>query len=169
MLKSFEIFGFMTPGLAEEILNFAHESDKPLYRATVAAVAQIRKVRPIFLERQPREQRNANLAETLSRPALDPAAANLLRGWLLKKHNALLVQFLNALDIKNEEGVVEDLPATVDDAKLKAAIDGVLASHPQEVVAVYLLAFDEMNQASWPNLKAMLEADPRLQLGTDKS
>lgn len=169
MLKSFEIFGFMSPNLAEDILTYVHESDKQLYHATVAAVAQLRKVRPIFLERQPREQRNANLLATLSRPALDPAAAGLLRGWLLKKHTALLVQFLNALDIKNENGVVDDLPATVDDAKLKAAIDAVLATHPQEVVAVYLLAFDEMNQANWPNLKSMLEADPRLQLGAAKS
>jgi hypothetical protein len=32
-------------------------------------------------------------------------------------------------------------------------------------VAVYLNAFNDMNQANWPNLKALLEGEPRLQLG----
>jgi hypothetical protein len=165
MLKSHEIFGFMSSALAGEILEFAHESDKPLYRATVGAAAEMRKLRLVFLERQPRAQRHATVLAALAKPALDPAAGNLIRGWLVKKHAAMLAQFLNALEIKNENGVVEDLPATVEDAKLKAAVDGLLASNPPEAVAVYLLAFDEMNGADWPNLKAMLENDPRLQLG----
>jgi hypothetical protein len=54
------------------------------------------------------------------------------------------------------------MPAVV---MIRAAVEGLLANHPQEVVAVYLLAFNEMNQANWPNLKAMLESDARLQLG----
>ena len=75
------------------------------------------------------------------------------------------MQFLDALEIKNEKGVVEDLPQTVDDAKLKAAVDGLLARHPPETVAVYLVAFNEMNETNWPNLKTMIETEPRLQFG----
>ncbi len=165
MLTSHEMFGFMSPALAGDIVEFAHEADKPLYRATLAAVAEMRKLRPVFLERQPKQQRHAMMLAALARPTLDPAAGNLIRGWLVKKHAAMLSQFLDALEIKNEKGVVEDLPASVDDAKLKAAVDGLLANHPPEVVAVYLLAFHEMNEANWPNLKAMLETDSRLQLG----
>jgi hypothetical protein len=77
----------------------------------------------------------------------------------------MLVDFLNALEIKNEEGVVDDLPASMDDAKLKAAVDGLLAKYPPEAVAVYLNAFNDMNEANWPNLKTLLETDSRLQLG----
>ena len=61
--------------------------------------------------------------------------------------------------------MVEDLPATVDDAKLKAAVELLLGKYPYEVVAVYLNAFNDMNAAGWPNLKALLETDSRLQLG----
>ena len=165
MLTSHEMFGFMSPALAGDILDFTHEADRPLYRATLNAVAELRKLRPVFLERQPKPQRQATMLAALSRPALDPAAGNLIRGWLVKKHSAMLGQFLDALAIKHEKGVVEDLPASVDDTKLKAAVDGLLASHPPEAVALYLLAFHEMNEANWPNLKAMLETDPRLQLG----
>jgi hypothetical protein len=74
---------------------------------------------------------------------------------------------LNALGIKNEEGVVENLPASMDDAKLKSAIETLLAKYPPEAVAVYLNAFNDMNEANWANLKSVLESDSRLQLGAN--
>ena len=165
MLKSHELIGFMSPALAGDILTFTFESDKPTYKAALTAVASARNLRPVFLERQPRAQRNATMLATLSRPNLDLAAGTLIRTWLLKKHLAMLMDFLNALGIENKEGVVEDLPATMDDAKLKAAVDGLLAKHSPEAVAVYLNAFNDMNEANWTNLKTMLESDTRLQLG----
>jgi hypothetical protein len=165
MLKSHELLGFMSPMLATDILQFTFESDKPAYKATLAAVAQAKHVRPVFLERQQRDSRHLSMLTALTKPQLDAAAAALLRAWLVKKHKAMLVDFLNALDIPNEEGVVEDLPTSVDDAKLKAAVDLLVGKYPQEVVAVYLNAFNDMNTANWANLKTMLESDARLQLG----
>lgn len=155
----------MSPALAGEILSFAFESEKPTYKATLAAVAQARHLRPVFLERQPRDQRHAMMLSALTKPALDMAAGTLIRAWLVKKHQAMLVDFLNALDIPNENGVVEDLPAGVDDAKLKSAVETLLSKYPPEAVAVYLNAFNDMNEANWLNLKALLEGDSRLQLG----
>ncbi len=166
MLKSHELLGFMSPDLANDILNYAFESDKPTYKAVMNGIAEARKIRPVFLERQPRPQRHALMIATLSRPGLDQVAGSLIRAWLVKKQKALLVDFLNALGIANNEGVVDDLPANVDDAKLKAAIEAILAKHNPEVVAVYLNAFNDMNEASWANLKTMLENDARLQLGS---
>ena len=155
----------MSPALAKDILSFIFESDKPAYKATLSAVAQARHVRPVFLERQPRAQCHAAMISTLSRPALEAAAAALVRVWLVKKQRAMLVDFLNALGLPNNEGVVDDLPATMDDARLKSAIDTLLARYPGEAVAVYLNAFNDMNEANWTNLKTMLESDKRLQLG----
>ncbi|HWI57496.1 MAG TPA: hypothetical protein VNZ22_09730, partial [Bacillota bacterium] len=126
MLTSHELLGFMSPNLANEILTFAYESDKPLYKATLGAVAEARKVRPIFLERQPRPQRHATMAATLARPALELVTGNLLRTWLLKKYNGMLVDFLDGLGIPHKEGVVDDLPAMMEDDKLRAAIDTLL-------------------------------------------
>ena len=155
----------MSPALANEILNFAYDSDKAAYKATINGVAQALHVRPLYLERQPRPQRHASIAQILSRPGMDAVAAGLLRAWLLKQHKAMLIDFLNALEIKNEEGVVEDLPPSVDDAKLKAAVETLLTKHPHEAVAVYLNVFNDMNEANWANLKAILESDSRLQFG----
>ena len=105
------------------------------------------------------------MVQVLSKPGLDVVAAGLLREWLVKKHKAMLVDFLNALEIKNEEGVVDDLPQTIEDPKLKSAIETLLTRYHHEAVAVYLNAFNDMNQANWANLKQMLESDTRLQLG----
>src|SRR5215831_16821901 len=126
MLTSHELFGFMPPDLAGEILTFVFESEKPTYRATLNAVAETRRLRPVFLERQPKTQRHATMLAALARPSLELAAGNLIRTWLVKKHRTMLIDFLNGLGIKHEEGVVEDLPATVDDDKLRSAVEGLL-------------------------------------------
>ena len=165
MLTSHELLGFMSPALANDILSFIFESDKPGYRATMAAVAEAKHVRPVFLERQPRAERHASMVAALSKPNLETAAAALIRAWLVQKQTPMLIAFLDALGIAHKDGVVEDLPGTVDDAKLKSAVETLLGKFSHESVAVYLNAFNDMNAAGWPNLKVLLETDARLQLG----
>lgn len=165
MLKSHELIGFMSPGLATDILTYAFESDKPLYKTVMSAVAEARHVRPVFLERQAKSQRHTAMIATLAKPSMDAVTGNLLRTWLLKKYKDMLVDFLNGLGLEHKDGVVDDLPAEMDDVKLRGAVDALLAKYPPEVVAVYLNAFNDMNEVEWPNLKAMLTTDQRLQLG----
>ena len=165
MLTSHELIGFMSPKLGLEILTYAFDNDKALYRATLGAVAEARKVRPVFLERQPKAQRHEAMLTTLARPGLEMVTANLLRTWLLKRYKDMLCDFLDALGIANKDGVVDDLPATMEDDKLRAAVDLLLSKYPREVAAVYLHAFQEMNEVNWPNLQTLLETDKRLELG----
>ena len=165
MLTSHELLGFMSPKLGLEIVTYTLESDKALYRTLLAAVAEARKVRPVFLERQPKAQRHMDMLATLAKPGLEMVTANLIRSWLLKKYKAMLCDFLDALGIAHKDGVVDDLPATIDETKLRSAVDLLLGKYPREVVAVYLHAFQEMNEVEWPNLKTMLESDKRLELG----
>jgi hypothetical protein len=165
MLTSHELLGFMSPALALEILLYAYEEDKALYRATLGAVAEVRKVRPVFLERKPRVERHNLMLASLSRPTLEMMTANLIRAWLLKKNQPMLIAFLDALGIAHNEGVVENLPETVEEAKLRSAVDVLLEKFPREAVAVYLHAFSDMNEVNWPVLTSMLETDSRLQLG----
>ena len=154
----------MPQALVTDVLDFAFSTDKKLYRAALDAVAQARKVRPVFLERQPRVERDASMLIFLARPALEVVSDNLLRAWLLKKHTTVLTDFLDALNITHDKGVVEELPESVDDAVLQAAVDKLLAKHPADLAAVYLRAFNDMNEARWPNLDARLGEDPRLKL-----
>lgn len=163
MLTSHELFGFMPPTLAADILEHAHTHDRELYRATLNSIASARKVRPVFLDKQPRKERHAGMIGYLSRPGLELAAGTMLRGWLLKGHKSLLVDFLDGVGIAHKDGVVDDLPESVDDAKLKSAVDAVLVKHPNDVVKVYLHSFNTMNESQWKNLEALLKEDARLQ------
>lgn len=164
-MTSTELFAAMSPALAADVIEFNHAEEKTVYRAALDAIAQSRKVRPVFLERMPREERLANLVASLARPQLGLAADTLLRCWLLRKHTTLLTDFLDALGIPHEQGAVETLPKTVEDAALRKAVDGLLAKHPPEVVAVYLRCFNSMNVENWANLDRLLQEDPRLALG----
>lgn len=166
MLAAHEIFAFMSPPLAIQIIEQTHEHDRDVYRNLVKAVAEFRRVRPLFLERQPRGDRHKGFAEALARAKMEIQAVALLQSWLLKTQQAMLSDFLNAMEIKHENGAVDSLPESGDDAKLNPAIDALLAKYPRETVAVYLRAFNDLSQANWKNLAALLDNDPRLQLGS---
>jgi len=154
----------MPPALAQEVLDFIYTNDKPLYKAVLAGVADAKHVRPVFLEKKPRAERNADMLSFLARPRLEDISANLLRGWLLKAQTAMITGFLDQLGVAHKEGVVEEFPETIDDAKLKDAVESLLAKHPKETVAVYLNTIKATSVPSWKNLEEMLSTDPRLQL-----
>ena len=160
-----ELFGAISPDLAQRILEEVHATDKELYRVALASAAQARKVRPIFLERQPRADQHRTLLATLKRPEFNTISGNLISGWLVKNQSGLLIDFLDALKIKHEKGVVENLPEKVDDTDLNNAVSLLLSKHPPEIVSLYLRAFNDMNEANWPNLQKLLNDDTRLKLG----
>ena len=159
------LFKEISPTLAQRIVEEVHGTDKELYRVALAGAAQVRKVRPVFLERSPRADRYRAIATALARSELNLVAGNVLSGWLVKNQQPLLIDFLTALRIPHQNGVVETLPATVDDKDLHAAIEMLLGKYTPEIVGLYLRAFHHMNEANWPNLKKVLEEDVRLMIG----
>lgn len=165
MLSCHELFGFMPPALANEIMEFAYTVDKPVYRETLKAVAEARNLRPAFLERQPRVERHKLMVTVLSRPRSEQVAANLIGNWLVGAQGTMLTEFLNHLGIVHEKGVVKDFPPMMDDARLNESVELLLSKYPPDKVAVYLNAFYSINEPQWPNLGLMLEKDTRLHLG----
>jgi hypothetical protein len=159
-----ELFGFMSPDLAKRILDDTYNNEKPLYKATLAAVANAKKLRPAFYEKKARAERDLDILSMLGRPRMEEPAATILRGWLMKSQQPMLIDFLNGLGLKHDKGVVDDFPDTLDDAKLKKSVDQLLEKYPKEIAIVYLNAFAHMNDQGWPNLNNMLEKEERLQL-----
>ncbi len=157
-----ELFAAMPTALATRVIDEIHNTDKDLYRVALHSVAQARKVRPIFLERQPKTDRHRAMSSALARSDLRAVAGNVLSGWLVKNHSALLSDFLDTLKISHEKGVVEKLPASVPDADLDAAINTLLGKHEPAVAILYLHAFNGMNEAGWTNLDLRLHEDERL-------
>lgn len=159
-----EIIGFMSPDLANEILDDTIKEDKQLYKAISGEVAAALKLRPVFFEQKARSERNKIILDMLTRPRMQASAATLLRGWLVKTEAPMLADFLDTIGIPHKNGVVEDFPETVDEAKVNAAVDKLLEKYPQEKVLVYLNSFSAMNDAPWEPLNKRLREDKRLQL-----
>ena len=163
MLNSYELLGFISTDLSNRILTDTAEDNREVYNATLTGVAKLRSMRPQFLKCQPKPARHKLVIESLKRPAFEEAATQLLSGWLIKHQVDMLKQFLDALNIDHDDGVVEDLPTEVPHDTLNAAIEALLSSHDREIVILYLHAFHSMNDAGWSNLEALLENDHRVQ------
>ena len=163
MLTFHELIGFMSPGMANRILDDTQANNREVYRALVASMAQAQKMRPVFIGRQPKERRHKNFVQMLSRTGSEEHAANLIRGWLFKEHKDVLTGFLGKLGIEHEEGMVNDLPESISDDALNAAVDLLIEKYDRELVAVYLTAFNASNENRWGNLDALLAEDERLQ------
>jgi hypothetical protein len=161
-----EIFGKMSPGFAAQIFSYLHEKEKALYKATIEALAKPKKIRPVFVERKPRNERHAWMKEALSRKQSDSVSAQILQIWLVGEHSKLLCDFLDGLGIKHDEnGTVDELPPAPDKATLLPVIENLLGKYDQELVAVYLQAFQALDENGWPALGEVLQTDERLQPG----
>lgn len=165
MLSPDEIFVRMPASVADELFGFLHEREKPLYKATIDTLAKQRKLRSIFVERKPRPERHVWMRENLGRKVNRDVAAHLLQIWLVGAHAKLLCDFLDQLGIAHDEnGTIEELPAAPAKAKLSEAITALVSSHDPGVVAVYLHAFQALDENGWSSLEELLGEDPRLKL-----
>ena len=163
MLSFHELIGFMSHKMANRILEDTQANNREVYRALVASMAQAQKMRPVFIGRQPKERRHKSFVQMLSRAGSEEHAGNLIRGWLFKEHKDVLTGFLGKLGIEHEEGMVDDLPESISDDALNAAVDLLIEKYDRELVAVYLTAFNASNENRWGNLDALLAEDERLQ------
>jgi hypothetical protein len=163
MLTFHELIGFMSPKMANRILEDTQANNREVYRALVASMAQAQKMRPVFIGRQPKERRHKSFVQMLSRAGSEEHAGNLIRGWLFKEHKDVLTDFLGKLGIEHEEGMVDDLPESISDDALNAAVELLIEKYDRELVAVYLTAFNASNENRWGNLDALLAEDERLQ------
>ncbi len=168
-MNASEIFQHLSPGLTDELFSHLQTAEKPTYKVAIQTLAAQRKLRPVFVERKPRVERHTWLQTALARPANSEIAANLLQMWLMGAQAPVLCDFLDALGIEHDEhGGIENLPPAPDAEKLRTAVDGLLAKHSPEVVAVYLNSFQTMEIAGWPALGELLEKDERLKIGSGK-
>jgi hypothetical protein len=165
-MKCYEIFSKLSPELTNEIFSYLLESEKAVYKAIIQNVASRRKLRPVFIERKPRNERHAWLHQALSMKGTDDITTQLFQIWLLGAQREMICEFLDSLGIAHDgKGVVESLPSEPPREELSEIISKLLNTHTPEVVAVYLHAFQAMDDTGWSALNDLVANDPRLALG----
>jgi len=164
-MQAHEIFQHLSPAGSAALFEHLYTDDRPAYRAAAQILAARRKLRPVFVERKPRPERDQWLHEALSRKTNEDAALEVLQAWLLGAHRPMICAFLDEMGVHHDgKGLIDNLPDQPPEAKLNGAIDHLLEQNNPEVVAVYLHLFEYMEPERWPRLSALLQADSRLSL-----
>lgn len=162
-MTAYELFARLSPGEAAGILEWLQENDKTAYKTCAGLLATRRKLRPIFVERKPRAERNAWMGEALGKPANTDIAIEILQSWILGVHGQMVCDFLDALKVPHDgKGLLESLPPEPPEDEVTKAVDLLLSKYPSCAVMVYLNLFTSMEMTEWPHLKTLVSSDPRL-------
>ena len=165
LMKCYEVFGKLSPELTNEIFAYLLEFEKPVYKAMVQNIASRRKLRPVFIERKPKQERHLWLHQALSLKSADDLTMQLLQIWLLGAQREMICEFLDSLGIEHDgKGVVDNLPAAPSRERLDQTISKLLEKRSPEAVALYLHAFQAMDETGWSILDEALATDPRISL-----
>lgn len=160
-----DIFAQMPETSFTSMVADLFENEKPLYKNLIENLAKQRKLRPVFVERKPRVERFAWIKDALGRRQNESVAANLLQIWLVSRHSAMLCYFLDSLGIKHDDnGTVDEIPPQPERGALEASVNALLEKYDRSVVAVYLHAFQALDETGWPYLNEIIAADLRLHL-----
>lgn len=103
-----------------------------------ASLAREKKLREVFVRKSPIERLVNWTAATSSLP--DPIVDDLLKKYLLHEHRAVIVSFLDLLNIPHSEGMIEENFdfATLTDVRVQEAARNLLASADRTGSELYL-------------------------------
>jgi hypothetical protein len=165
-VKAHEIYQEMDAAVVEQMLDWFRANDRNVYKSAVASLAANRKLRPVFVQKKTLPEQYAWIQKTLQMKSCDMIGEHLLQVWLMAGNQDLLVGFCDALQIPHDgKGAVEgELPETFDDEALKAAVEGLLATHDARIVTLYLHVFNLQRAGGWPQIAAVIESNPLLAL-----
>lgn len=162
-MKSYTIFQKSDDETVSNFLDWMRNQEKGVYRAALRELGALKKLRPQFIQQKPLEEQFAWIRKMLSWKPAETIADHLLQVWLIRKHEKMLVSFIEKLGIKHDgHGVVDDLPESLDEAKLKEAVDMLFETYPAGAVSVYLQMFQNQTPTGWPELQSVLDNDPRV-------
>ncbi len=165
-MKAHEIFQEVAPATASSIFQYLRDEQREVYTVSLSTLAANRKLRPVFVQRNPAPAQIEWLVKNVNLNASDEIAEHVIQLWLMKAHQSVLVDFLDGVGIKHDgEGAADDIPDKIDAKKLKTTVTKLLKDHDPEVIRVYLNVFQKQRAEGWPEISALIEATPELQFG----
>jgi hypothetical protein len=100
----------------------------------------------------------------MPRPQLETLSFNLVSHWLIASHSDMLALWLDTLKIAHDgRGCASSFPPCPEEAALREGVRTLLEKHEPELVAMYLNAFNEIDEVHWPKLQEIVQQEPRLQ------
>lgn len=116
----------------------------------VMLIAQQKKFRPKFILNMDDERRSKHLASMLNLP--EALAARCLVVYHLGEQRGMMGEFLDALGLKHENGLIEDDEAKPDPEKVGPAVAAIAEKYPAEDVSLYLTTLVVQDPETWGEL-----------------
>ena len=156
-MKPNQVFARMTPERAVELLAALKQKVPGIYTQAVGAACVTLHARPQFMMKQSAEKRGHFVRQALARVAAAPIAEEVLAAYFLEVRRELLIEWLDALAIEHENGILknEQPPAPPPD-RLEAAVAKFRAGEGAADRALLLEAFAAQDAIDWPALDALL-------------
>lgn len=162
-MKSYTIFQKSDDETVKNFLDWMRNQERGVYRAALRELSALKKLRPQFMQQKPLEEQYAWLKKMLAWKPAETIGDHLLQVWLIRKHEGMLISFIEKLGIAhNGHGVVDVLPESLDAETLKAAVDSLFENYPAGAVSLYLHMFQNQTEEGWPELQEILDNDPRV-------
>ena len=121
----------------------------------IASIAKEKKLREVFVRKSPMERLVHWTAATLSLP--DPIVDDVLKRYLLSEHRAVIVSFLDLLDIPHSDGMIEESfdYKSLTDERVQQAARSLLASTDRTGSELYL-KYLVMQGGPWASIEEVL-------------
>src|SRR5262245_1465955 len=116
----------------------------------VMLISQQKKFRPKTIVALDIDRKARHLASLASLP--DSLAARALVGYHLAEQRPMMGEFLDALGIGHEEGLIKDESVAPDPTKLEAAVAAIVGKFPAEEVSLYLDTLRCQDPDTWSAL-----------------
>jgi hypothetical protein len=156
-MRSFQVFASMSPERATEVMQTLKEAAPGMFAQALAAAAAAFKARPVYLSRQPLEKQAASIRRALGRVTANSVAEELLAVYFLECKKDLLVEWLDSLGIKHEDGTLEeDTPSPPPKAKLTKVAKAFRDKDDDADRGLLLAAFAAQSAIDWPDLEALV-------------
>lgn len=154
-MRSYQVFASMTPERAIEMMRKLKEGSPAMFRQAVDAAAVSIKARPVWMRRQPFEKRSEVIRRALARVAANAVADEVLAIYFLECRRELLVEWLDGVGLKHDDGTLEDdAPEQPKAAALESAIEKFLGASDDADRDLLLRAFAAQAAIEWPDLDA---------------
>ena len=156
-MKPHQVFARLSEERAFALLEKVKEKLPGVYTQAVGAACVTLKARPQFMMKQPKQKRAQFVKQALSRFAAGPIAEEVLAAYFLEVRRDLLTEWLDALGIEHENGVLkQDNPAAPAREQLETAVAKFRGGADPDDRQLLLEAFAAQSAVTWPALDALL-------------
>jgi hypothetical protein len=156
-MRCFEVFAGMSQEQARLVLREIREKAPAAFQQALLLACGVMRSRPVYMRGLPFDKQADSVRRALARVASNGVAEEMLAVYFLECHRPLLVEWLDAVGLAHEDGVLKDeAPAQPDEAKLREAAAGYLSGEEPERRRLCLCAFASQEPIDWPVLDALL-------------